>query len=220
MTDFKPGDTATLEINANWRDANGPFFDRIEWKGGGDATSAARAVLQTGDYDLAWNLQVEAAILNQLTASGAKGKVDFQNGFGVERVYFNFTDPNKEIDGERSSVKNPHPFFADKAVRKAFTAAVDRKTMSETLYGPAGEPTAAFFNSPASLMNPNLTWEYSLDKANQQARRGGLGEERQLSRQGRRADEVPFSRRRSTRCGRKSSRSSRTVSRRSAARWS
>ena len=39
---------------------------RSRWKGGGDATSAARAVLQTGDYNVAWNLQVEPAILNQL----------------------------------------------------------------------------------------------------------------------------------------------------------
>jgi len=162
---FAPGDSASFEINPNWRNPNGPFFDRIDWKGGGDAVSAARAVLQSGDYNLAWNLQVEQSILSQLTASGAKGKVDFQNGFGVERIYFNFTDPNKETDGERSSVKNPHPFFADKAVRQAFTKGVDRKTIAESLYGPAGDPTAAFLNSPASLVNPNLTWTFDLDAA-------------------------------------------------------
>ncbi len=164
---FAPGDSATFDINPNWRNATGPFFDQIEWKGGGDAVSAARAVLQTGDYNIAWNLQVEQAILSQLTASGAKGKVDFQPGFGVERIYFNFTDPNKEdpTTGERSSIKNPHPFFADKAVRQAFTKSIDRKTMAESLYGPAGDPTAAFLNSPASLMNPALTWTFDLDAA-------------------------------------------------------
>jgi len=165
VTDFAPNDSASFDINPNWRDANGPFFDKVEWKGGGDATSAARAVLQTGDYDVAWNLQVEQAILTQLTGNGSKGKVDFQPGFGVERIYFNFTDPNKETDGERSSVKNPHPFFADKAVRQAFTLAVDRKSMSETLYGPAGDPTAAFLNSPDSLVNKSLTWKFDLDAA-------------------------------------------------------
>ena len=72
VTDFKPGDTATFEINPNWRDANGPFFDSVEMKGGGDATSAARAVLQTGDYDFAWNLQIEPAILNQLQQRAAR----------------------------------------------------------------------------------------------------------------------------------------------------
>ncbi|HEY8601095.1 MAG TPA: peptide ABC transporter substrate-binding protein, partial [Thermomicrobiales bacterium] len=164
-TNFAPGDSASLEINPNWRDANGPFFDKIEWKGGGDAVSAARAVLQTGDYNIAWNLQIEQSVLNQLTGSGAKGKVGFQNGFGVERIYINLTDPNKEIDGERSSVKAPHPFFADKAVRQAFTLAADRKTIAEVLYGPAGDPTAAFLNSPESLTNKDLPWEFNLDKA-------------------------------------------------------
>jgi peptide/nickel transport system substrate-binding protein len=32
---------------------NRPYFDTIEMKGGGVATSAARAVLQTGEYDYA-----------------------------------------------------------------------------------------------------------------------------------------------------------------------
>ena len=70
---FKPGDAVTYEINPNYREANAPFFDKVECKGGGDAASAARAVLQTGDYDYAWNLQVEAAILTQLQQTGGKG---------------------------------------------------------------------------------------------------------------------------------------------------
>ncbi len=121
--------------NSNYRStANGPFYDKIEWKGGGDAVSAARAVLQAGDYNIAWNLQIEQAVLNQLTGSGAKGKVGFQNGFGVERIYLNLTDPNKEVDGERSSIKAPHPFFADKAVRRAFATAIDRKTIASVVH--------------------------------------------------------------------------------------
>ena len=39
-------------------------------KGGGDAVSAARAVLQTGEYDFAWNLQVEDEILKRLEQGG------------------------------------------------------------------------------------------------------------------------------------------------------
>jgi peptide/nickel transport system substrate-binding protein len=45
--------------------ANRPHFDAIEMKGGGDAIGAARAVLQTGEYDYAWNLQVEDEILKR-----------------------------------------------------------------------------------------------------------------------------------------------------------
>ena len=43
-------------------------------KGGGDAVSAARAVLQTGEYDYAWNMQVEDEILKRLE-KGGKGRV-------------------------------------------------------------------------------------------------------------------------------------------------
>jgi len=56
FVDFKPGDIVLGEINKNYHMPNRPFFDTIEVKGGGDATSAARAVLQTGEYDYAWNL--------------------------------------------------------------------------------------------------------------------------------------------------------------------
>ena len=41
-------------------------------KGGGDAVSAARAVLQTGEYDYAWNMQVEDDIL-QAPGAGRQG---------------------------------------------------------------------------------------------------------------------------------------------------
>ncbi len=46
---------------------------RFEMKGGGDAVSAARAVLQTGEYDFAWNMQVEDEILLRLE-KGGKGR--------------------------------------------------------------------------------------------------------------------------------------------------
>src|SRR6185503_959904 len=48
-------DLARGEINPNYHVPNRPFFDTFEMKGGGDAVSAARAVLQTGEFDYAWN---------------------------------------------------------------------------------------------------------------------------------------------------------------------
>src|SRR5579871_3222498 len=56
--DFKPGDSLEADINPNYHVPNRPFFDHVSLKGGGDAPSAARAVLQTGDYDYGWNIQV------------------------------------------------------------------------------------------------------------------------------------------------------------------
>src|SRR6266850_4010397 len=74
FVDFKPGDIVRGEMNAAYHVPNRPFFDAIEMKGGGDAASAARAVLQTGEYDYAWNMQVEDEILRRLE-QGGKGRI-------------------------------------------------------------------------------------------------------------------------------------------------
>jgi peptide/nickel transport system substrate-binding protein len=165
VVEFKPGDVVVYEPNPNYREAETLAFERIELKGGGDATSAARAVLQTGDADFAYNIQVEAPVLKQLESAG-QGKL--VTGFGalVERVIFNFTDPNQATtEGERSSVDFPHPFFSDLKVRQAFNLAVDRDTIAERLYGPAGQGTANFLVAPSGLNSPNTDYEFNLEKA-------------------------------------------------------
>src|SRR5690606_27121134 len=50
FVDVNPGDMVRGEINQNYHIANMPHFDAIEMKGGGDAFSAARSVIQTGDF--------------------------------------------------------------------------------------------------------------------------------------------------------------------------
>ncbi len=93
---------------------NRPYFDAVELKGGGDAVSAARAVLQTGEYDFAWNMQVEDELLKRLE-DGGKGKVNIFTSGNVEYIQLNNTDPWKEVDGEKSSIKTTHPFLGDPA---------------------------------------------------------------------------------------------------------
>jgi peptide/nickel transport system substrate-binding protein len=99
---FAPNDQVVYRANPNYREPTKPFFETINLKGGGDAASAARAVLQTGDWDYAWNLQVEPAILNELLESGDKGSIQLMPGTLIERLNINFSDPNKEVNGERS----------------------------------------------------------------------------------------------------------------------
>jgi peptide/nickel transport system substrate-binding protein len=166
LASFKPGDEATFDINPNFRDANAPFFDTVLLKGGGDAPSAARAVLQTGDYDYAWNLQVDAAVLAQLE-SGGKGVLLANPGASTERLLINFTDPNKTVDGERSSLKAPHPFQTDKRVRQAYALGCDRKTIAGTLYGKAGVAATNILFAPPQYNSPNNSAEFNVDKANQ-----------------------------------------------------
>jgi peptide/nickel transport system substrate-binding protein len=135
-------------------------------KGGGDAVSAARAVLQTGEYDYAWNLQVEDDVLNRLEG-GSRGRVDIVPSGNIEHIQCNFTDPWKEVDGERSSVKAPHPFLTDPAVRQALNLLVDRASIQEHVYGRTGTVTANYLNRPPRFASKNTRWEFNVDKANQ-----------------------------------------------------
>jgi peptide/nickel transport system substrate-binding protein len=165
FVDFKPGDVVRGELNPSYHQANRPFFDTIEMKGGGDAVSAARAVLQTGEYDYAWNLQVEDDILKRLE-QGGKGRVEIWPAGSPEHIQVNTTDPWTEVDGERSSVKTKHPLFSDPAVRQALNLLVDRSAVHEQIYGRQGQTSASYLNAPSRFRSPNMKWEFNVDKAN------------------------------------------------------
>jgi len=91
--EFKPGDVIRGELNPDYHMPNRPHFDTIEMKGGGDAVSAARAVIQTGEYDFGWNIQVEDEVLLRLE-KGGKGKTVYAVGGDTEFIALNFTDPS------------------------------------------------------------------------------------------------------------------------------
>src|SRR6185295_4491352 len=166
FVDFKPGDVVRGELNPSYHQANRPFFDTIEMKGGGDAVSAARAVLQTGEYDYAWNLQVEDEILTRLEAGG-KGRVNIIPAGDIEHIQFNFTDPATEIDGERSSIKTKHPILTDPAVREAISLLVDRASVEKFIYGRTGIATANFVNNPSRFRSKSNQFEFNVEKASQ-----------------------------------------------------
>jgi peptide/nickel transport system substrate-binding protein len=173
IVDFKPGDVALYELNPHYHVPNRPFFDTVELKGGGDATSAARAVLQTGEYDFAWNLQVEKDVLERIERQGTRGKVQIVPGASVEHLQLNRTDPWTEVDGERSSPKVPHPFLTDPLVRQAYNVLVDRRTVAEQLYGAGGQATANFIDSPKRFQSPNTRWEFNPETAAQLLEQAG-----------------------------------------------
>jgi peptide/nickel transport system substrate-binding protein len=164
FVEFKPGDLIRGEINPDYHMPNRPYFDTLEMKGGGDAVSAARAVIQTGEYDFAWNIQVEDEVLLRLE-KGGRGKTIYAVGGDTEFIALNFTDPNTEVDGERSSIKTKHPLFSDPAVRKALTLLVDREAIKKVIYGRAGRTSANFLNGPEMFVSKNTAWEFSIEKA-------------------------------------------------------
>jgi len=163
--DFKPGDLVTGEINLDYHVPNRPYFDAIEMKGGGDAVSAARAVLQTGEYHFAWNMQVEDEILVRLE-KGGKGRVLITHGGGIEHMQLNNTDPWTEVDGERSSLKTKHPTLSDPAVRQAIALLIDKDSLEKHIYGRIGIATANYINNPERFRSKTTKYEFNIDKAN------------------------------------------------------
>jgi peptide/nickel transport system substrate-binding protein len=172
FVDFKPGDLVKGELNPNYHQPNKPYFDSVEMKGGGDAVSAARAVLQTGEYDYAWNLQVEDEVLKRLE-QGGKGKVIILPTGNIEHIGVNSTDPWTEVDGERSSIKTKHPLLSDTAVRQALALLVDRQSVQDHIYGRTGVATANFLNNPERFRSKNTKFEFSIDKASKLLEEGG-----------------------------------------------
>jgi peptide/nickel transport system substrate-binding protein len=165
FVDFKPGDILRGERNPDYHIPSQPYFDTIEIKGGGDAVSAARAVIQTGEFDYAWNMQVEDDILKRME-TGGRGKVLTVPSGDLEFIILNTTDPWTEIDGERSHAKSKHPTLTDPAVRQAINLLIDRDSIQRFIYGRGGTATANFVNAPEQFRSPNMKYEFNIEKAN------------------------------------------------------
>ncbi len=164
FVEFRPADLLKAELNPGYHQPAKPFFDHLEMKGGGDAASAARAVLQTGEYDFASSLVMEDDVLKRLEAGG-KGRVVFTSGSATTAVYLNFSDPAQTLDGERSNPRTRHPVFADPAVRRAMALLVDRAGIQSFLYGRQAMATANWLNNPARYRSGNTSIEFSVEKA-------------------------------------------------------
>ncbi|MDP2084139.1 MAG: peptide ABC transporter substrate-binding protein, partial [Gemmobacter sp.] len=148
VTEFKTNDVISLEANPNYRDPAKPRFATMTFKGGGDAEGAGRAVLETGEFDYAWNLQLAPSVINKMVEAG-KGQALSAFGTLVERIEVNLTNPSPSLpEGERSTAKHPHPFLTDPAVRKALSMAIDRELLVEVGYGRAGRPTCDLVPGP------------------------------------------------------------------------
>jgi len=150
VEEFRPNDVVTYVANPNYREEGKPAFDRVVFKGGGDAESAARAVLETAEADYAWNLQISPAVLSGMEAAG-NGQVVVAFSSSVERLMLNQTDvspdnPNRSVWMEDGS--NAHPFLPIPAVADAMSLAIDRNIIAEQLYGAGGQPACNVVNGP------------------------------------------------------------------------
>lgn len=154
VVDFKPNDVIVFEANELYREEGQPAFSKLLFKGGGDATSAARSVLETSEMHYAWNLQVEPEILTKMAEAG-KGTIIAGFGTSVERLMVNFTNPDPDLGDDRAEYlggnnnRNPHPFLSDYAVRRALSLAIDRQILVDAGYGSAGKVGCNVLPAPA-----------------------------------------------------------------------
>ncbi|MGR3271310.1 peptide ABC transporter substrate-binding protein [Thalassococcus profundi] len=155
VTEFRPNDVISMEANPNYRDPEKPAFATVNFKGGGDANAAGRAVMETGEFDYAWNLQLAPDVLAKME-EGGMGQPVAAFGTLVERIEMNMTDPSPDLpEGERATVAHPHPFLTDLNVRKALSMAIDRELLVEVGYGQAGRATCNLVPAPALYASDN-----------------------------------------------------------------
>ena len=160
VTELRPEDTVTYAINPNYRGIpeGKPFFGTVEIKGGGDAEASARSVLEIGEADYAWNLQVAPEIIAPMEAAG-NGVVQVAFASNVEHLNFNQTDPAD--DGDRSDYAggaNPHPVFFDNPdLIRALSMAINREELVAVGYGPSGIATCNIWPAEPAI-STNMDW--------------------------------------------------------------
>jgi peptide/nickel transport system substrate-binding protein len=165
VTELRPEDTVLYEMNPNYRKiAEGkPFFGTAEIKGGGDAEATARSVLEIGEADYAWNLQVAPEILEPMEAAG-NGTILVGFNTSVEHLNLNQTDPDADPPSEYQGdplapTGGTNPFFyQNQVVHDALSMAINRDEMVAVAYGPAGEPTCNYWPVPGEALSTTNDW--------------------------------------------------------------
>ena len=167
LESFDINDQATFIANENYREPNKPAFSKVNIKGGGDAAAAGRAVLQTGEYDFGWNIQIEPTLVAELVTPDSAGTLEAQPGTNVERMTIQFADPHTEVNGQRSEMNTPNPVMGDIAVRQAINLCVPRQLISDEFYGLGQPPTSNILDGLESFSSPNTSWAYDTAQAAQ-----------------------------------------------------
>ncbi len=154
IVEFLPDEKAVYKRNPHYYGETA-YFDRVVLQGGGDAMSAAQAVLEHGESDYAWNLQIDPTALASMETMG-KGKVVSAFPSLVERIVLNQTNADPSLGEDRSEYldgANLHPILTFTPIAQAMSMAVDRALISERLYGSAGEPACNLITGPPTYVS-------------------------------------------------------------------
>lgn len=149
ITTFSTNEGAAFERNPHYRGET-PYFDRVVIVGGGTAEQAASTLLERGEADYAWNLQVPPLELAAMEAEG-HGTVVTAFAGDTERIVINHTNPDPALGDDRSEYlggTNPHPFLTFAPITQAMSMAIDRWAIAQDLYGSAAAPTCNLVPGP------------------------------------------------------------------------
>jgi peptide/nickel transport system substrate-binding protein len=134
ITGYKPGQRLTLVRNPSWdkdSDFRPAYFDRIEVKGGFDATVAARKTL-TGQSMLSGDYAAPPTPVLKQALSSRKDQISVEPSGGNRYISLNTTV--KPLDNVN--------------VRRAISAVIDRTALRQTRGGPTLGTTATHFLPP------------------------------------------------------------------------
>ncbi|MCA9833113.1 MAG: peptide ABC transporter substrate-binding protein [Thermomicrobiales bacterium] len=161
LKEFKPNEEVIYSASPTYREANKPYFETFTLKGGGEAATSVQAVTVNGEWDMAFSIMIDPETLSSII--GDAGTVQGALGTGVEKIQINFSDPNTEVDGQKSEVNTPHPFLTDDAVRKALSLAINRDQIAEELYGSPATPNMLV--GLKAFESPNTSYSYDPEAA-------------------------------------------------------
>jgi peptide/nickel transport system substrate-binding protein len=152
VTEFKAGDSITLERNANYRFApEKPYLDKIIFKSV-PSVEVAMAQLKAGEVNAVWNLTAPQAV-DLEKASGVV--LQTVPGPSVERIEMN-TAQNKE-NPDPSSV---HPVLGDIEMRKALLLATPKQQIIDKLFfGKAKVGTSPVSQGWAAYKEPQASYD-------------------------------------------------------------
>ena len=71
---FAANDQIVFAANPNYRFPDKPYFARVNLRGGGDVAAAVQSVVQTGDWDYVWNVQLEPELITEYL-DGGQGQI-------------------------------------------------------------------------------------------------------------------------------------------------
>ena len=146
ITDFKVGESITLERNTNYREQGKQYLDKIIFKSV-PSSQVAIAQLKAGDVHGMWNLlESEMLDLEKETAIA----VQADRSPSVERI-----ELNTAVNKDQTEPNSTHPVLGDVEMRKALLWATPKQQMIDRLLAgkvkPANSPVSLGWASPQSV---------------------------------------------------------------------